>query len=260
MPFDRATGTFSYTRRTQSLTGLTYKIWYSTDLEEWFWESGAIETPGAPVGDVEIVDVTIDPALLTEPKLFLQVSAEDMGPPPVLSSLWGNNSTITMNFSEEMDAFFATDPANYTVNQDGGGSIAVTGAVLSGDGKTVTLTLGSALGIDGAFTVTTNRIANAVGQPLGNGTTGQFQTWDNDPTGIKVFILAGQSNMVGYGHSEDGNGGPGGPGCLRYLAVNDATYPEYDYTSLLVDPGHPATSAWKNREQGQGMVAQWTVR
>ena len=67
-----------------------------------------------------------------------------MGPPPVLSSLWGNNSTITMNFSEEMDAFFATDPANYTVNQDGGGSIAVTGAVLSGDGKTVTLTLASA--------------------------------------------------------------------------------------------------------------------
>ena len=107
------------------------------------------------------------------------------------------------------------------------------------------------LGIDGAFTVTTNRLANAVGQPLGNGTTGQFQTWDNDPAGIKVFILAGQSNMVGYGNSEDGNGGPGAIGSLRYLAVNDATYPEYDYTSLLVDPGQPATSAWKNRERSR---------
>ena len=27
-------------------------------------------------------------------------------------------------------------------------------------------------------------------------------TWDNDPNGIKVFILAGQSNMVGYGKTE----------------------------------------------------------
>jgi alpha-galactosidase len=55
--------------------------------------------------------------------------------------------------------------------------------------------------------------------------------------------------MVGYGNSEDGNGGPGGPGCLRYLASNNATYPEYDYASLLVDPGQPATSAWKNRDK-----------
>lgn len=30
------------------------------------------------------------------------------------------------------------------------------------------------------------------------------KAWDNDPKGIKVFILAGQSNMVGNGQSEDG--------------------------------------------------------
>ncbi len=35
IPFNAATGGFSYTRRTQSLTGLTYKAWYSTDLEGW---------------------------------------------------------------------------------------------------------------------------------------------------------------------------------------------------------------------------------
>ncbi|MCH7228854.1 invasin domain 3-containing protein [Haloferula sp. A504] len=248
VPFDAAAGTFSYTRRTQSLTGLTYKIWYSTNLEEWFWESGATQTPRSPVGAVEIVDVTIDPDLLTEPRLFLQVGAEDLGPPVVLSSLWGSNTTITLNFSEEMDSVSATDPLNYAVNQDGGGSVAITGASLSGDGRTVTLALGSALAIDSAFTVTMDRIANGAGQPLGNGTTGQFRTWDNDPTGIKVFILAGQSNMVGYGHSEIGNGGVAGAiGSLRYLAVNNGTYTEYDYTSLLVDPGQPATSAWKTR-------------
>ena len=250
VPFDPATGTFSYTRRTQSITKLTYKIWYSTDLENWFWESGATQTPRAPVREVEIVDVTIDPDLLTEPKLFLQVSAEDLGPPVVLSSLWGGNTAITLNFSKEMDAISATNPANFIVNQDGGGSILVTGAVLSGDGKTVTLTLASALAIDSAFTVSLDRLATSTGQPLGNGTAGQFRTWDNDPTGIKVFILAGQSNMVGYGRSEVGNGGVNGAiGSLRYLATNNAIYPEYDYTSLLVDPGQPATSAWKNRDK-----------
>ena len=36
IPFDAADGTFSYTRRTQSLTGLTYKVWYSINLEQWF--------------------------------------------------------------------------------------------------------------------------------------------------------------------------------------------------------------------------------
>ena len=35
---------------------------------------------------------------------------------------------------------------------------------------------------------------------------------------VQVFILAGQSNMVGYGHVEDGNGGViGGVGSLRHL-------------------------------------------
>ena len=254
VPFDAATGTFSYTRRTQSITKLTYKIWYSTDLENWFWESGATQTPRAPVDQVEIVDVTIDPDLLTEPKLFLQVSAEDLGPPPVLSSLWGSNNTITLNFSKVMDAISTTDPANYIINQDGGGSIAVSSAVLSGDGRTVTLNLASSLAIDSAFTVTMNRIASGAGQPLVNGTAGQFRTWDNDPNGIKVFILAGQSNMVGYGHSELGAGNVAGAiGTLRYLANNNATYPEYDYTSLLVDPLQPATSAWKTR----GDVKVW---
>ena len=82
VPLNRATGTLSYTRRRQSLTGLTYKIWYSTDLVNRYWESGAIQTPRAPVGDVEIVDVTLDPSLLSQPKLFIQISAEDLSSPP----------------------------------------------------------------------------------------------------------------------------------------------------------------------------------
>lgn len=84
--------------------------------------------------------------------------------------------------------------------------------------------------------------------------------WDNDPNGIKVFILAGQSNMVGYGKTEEGgnpawtNGSKdipkeikGGVGCLRYLAINDAEFPEYNYASLLEDPKKPETSPWRTR-------------
>jgi alpha-galactosidase len=89
----------------------------------------------------------------------------------------------------------------------------------------------------------------------------QSKPWDNDPKGIKVFILAGQSNMVGYGKTEDG-GNPdwvqgskdvpkeikGGIGCLRYLAIHDEKFPEYDYAALLENPKKPETSPWKNRK------------
>ncbi|NCO34245.1 MAG: hypothetical protein GW893_10345, partial [Armatimonadetes bacterium] len=209
IPFDAATGGFSYTRRTQSLTGLSYKVWYSTDLQRWFEDTvgSASQAPGTPTNDVEVVGVTVDPSLLTEPKLFVQISAEDLGPPPPapeLSSLWGSGTTITLNFSEEMNETSATDTANYTVELDGGSSIAVSGASLSGGGKTVTLTLGSALGIDSAYNVVMSNLTGSSGQPMGGSGRGLFQTWDDDPTGIKVFILAGQSNMVGYGKTEDG--------------------------------------------------------
>ena len=39
----------------------------------------------------------------------------------------------------------------------------------------------------------------------------------------------------------------GGAGTLRYLAVHDSEYPEFEYSSLLVDPKQPATSEWKTR-------------
>ena len=32
--FDSATGSFGYTRRSQSLINMNYKVWYSTDLED----------------------------------------------------------------------------------------------------------------------------------------------------------------------------------------------------------------------------------
>ena len=173
---------------------------------------------------------------------------------PVLSQVWGGGSTVTLVFSEEMTSGGATNPANYSVTQDGGGSITITGATLSPDGKTVTLTLGTPLDIASSFTVAIDNVADLAGNPIALATVSNFQTWDNNPTGVKVFILAGQSNMVGHGKTEYGNDDNGDGfedlgtiGSLRYLAVNDASYPEFNYGSLLVDPGNPAASAWETR-------------
>jgi len=47
-------------------------------------------------------------------------------------------------------------------------------------------------------------------------------TWDNDPEGVQVFILAGQSNMVGHGKSDVGHGDvKGAVGSLRHLVETD---------------------------------------
>ncbi len=74
VPFDPATGLFTYTRRTASLTGLSYTYEYSTSLSE-PWESF---TPAVtPVSDsgspVEQITVTVPAALLAEPRLFIRV-------------------------------------------------------------------------------------------------------------------------------------------------------------------------------------------
>ncbi|TAE77152.1 MAG: hypothetical protein EAZ84_05140, partial [Verrucomicrobia bacterium] len=75
-PLNTATGTFSYKRRKQSTSGLSYSIWYSTDLNSWTKDTGAIEESPAINGEVETVPVAISSGLLNNPKLFLQVRTE----------------------------------------------------------------------------------------------------------------------------------------------------------------------------------------
>ena len=80
VPLDKATGTFSYTRRTQSLTGLTYAVRSSTTLAAGGWTDLVKDTDYtesiSTVGEVETVEVTLTGTLLTNPKLFIQVRAE----------------------------------------------------------------------------------------------------------------------------------------------------------------------------------------
>lgn len=77
VPFD-ATGSLTYTRRDESLTGATYSVWYSTTLQpgSWLEDTNATQNAGSPdANGVESVDVTIDPALLLNTELFVRIAA-----------------------------------------------------------------------------------------------------------------------------------------------------------------------------------------
>ena len=76
VPLDHESGTFSYTRRQQSLTGLTYTVWYSTDLNTWNEDNTAQQGTPLLEGSVETVPVTVTPSLLANPQLFLRVQAQ----------------------------------------------------------------------------------------------------------------------------------------------------------------------------------------
>ncbi|MCU0779538.1 MAG: sialate O-acetylesterase [Akkermansiaceae bacterium] len=241
-----------------SQAGKVYDLLTSTDLAtptaEWpIYNDGETLHKAIPSAG-ETTTLTAVPC--ADPRRFFAVREYDAPPPPIeseLSSVWGSGTTVTLNFTEKLDETTATDPRNYQVfNLDVFWVVA--SAALSADGKTVTLTLESPLPIDTTFSVSLSNLTSSDGTPLVGSTTAQFQTWDNDPDGVKVFILAGQSNMVGYGHTETGNGGIAGAiGSLRHLAVNNASFPAYDYASLLVNPADPANSAWKTR----GDVKAW---
>jgi autotransporter-associated beta strand protein len=73
---DKSTGTFSYTRRIDS--GLTYSVWYSTDLNGWFEDTSATEDSPVESGDNETVEVTLStlPGDPLPSKLFIQVRAD----------------------------------------------------------------------------------------------------------------------------------------------------------------------------------------
>jgi len=250
IPFEAGDGFFRYTRRAAALANLNFKVRYSTDLVEWSDDNAANQIVESTTDGVEYVAVQVDPLLLGNPKLFLKVEATpDTGvdPEPALVNVWGSGNTITVLFSEPMNPSSAGNLANYTVGQDGGGALDITEAAISSDGASVTLTLASPLGLDTGNTVGMERITSGTGQSLGSGVSRQFRTWNDDPTGIKVFILAGQSNMVGFGNVETGATGAGTIGSLRYLAVNNASYPDYDYASLLSNPAQPATSPFRTR-------------
>jgi lysophospholipase L1-like esterase len=66
-------GVFKYTRTKNS--GLTYKVYYSTDLSGWTLDAAATQTPAAAVAGIETVTVTLAAATPSNGKLFVRVEA-----------------------------------------------------------------------------------------------------------------------------------------------------------------------------------------
>jgi alpha-L-rhamnosidase len=72
-----STGTFTYTRRKRTLSGMDFTIWTSTSLTDWTQDTGAEQnTEAIPGTDKETVEVSLSPALRSESRLFLRISAQ----------------------------------------------------------------------------------------------------------------------------------------------------------------------------------------
>lgn len=70
-------GKFTYTRRLQLLTDLSYRVFTSTTLGSWTEDLNFTSSVISTQGNVETVEVTLSaPKPLTSPKLFLKVEAE----------------------------------------------------------------------------------------------------------------------------------------------------------------------------------------
>ena len=78
VPLDKATKKFTYTRRKQAFTGMSYSVWYSGDLQSWTKDTGTTEGTPVPNGDVETVEITLSslPGNPLPDKLFIQVRAQ----------------------------------------------------------------------------------------------------------------------------------------------------------------------------------------
>jgi hypothetical protein len=74
---NRATATFTYTRRDPALTGLAYKVWTSPDPDAWTEDHAVNEAVSELGGGKQSVVVTLSAvAPLVAPKLFVRVTAE----------------------------------------------------------------------------------------------------------------------------------------------------------------------------------------
>ena len=69
-------GTFQYTRRNPALSGLTYSVWISTDLETWTEDLTATQQPLSAEGaEVETIQVTLSEH--ENESLFTRVEANE---------------------------------------------------------------------------------------------------------------------------------------------------------------------------------------
>ncbi len=72
----KSTGNFTYTRRTSTLTALTFTVWTSSNLTTWTRDTGATQTVATTVNNVQTVNVKLSASVLAnKPKLYVRVQA-----------------------------------------------------------------------------------------------------------------------------------------------------------------------------------------
>lgn len=216
---DDTTGEITLTLK--SNPGDIYGLYWSDDLVTF--------QPGidpAVIANPDGITTSVGPFANPSPgseQLFFRIGPPDLQD-PTLNRVWGNGTTVNLNFSEAMLTSAGTDPANYTITLAGGGTVDVTSAEVGATTDTIVLTTTTPLGLDQSYTVSTTNLTDMAGRPISGPTSASFRTWDDNPAGVKVFILAGQSNMQGHGRTETGLGGVNGAiGSLRYQVDNDPT-------------------------------------
>ena len=74
--YNPALETYNYTRRDPSLTGITYSVWTSTDLVTWIEDTGATQTPGTVVDEIQSVMITLT-ATPVNGRLFVRMEAQE---------------------------------------------------------------------------------------------------------------------------------------------------------------------------------------
>ena len=225
---DESSGEITLTLK--SNPGDAYGIYWSDDLVT--FQPGV--TP-ALTANPDGITTTVGPFPNPSPnaeRVFFRLGPPDLQD-PTLDRVTGNGSTITLDFSEVMLPASATNPDNYTVTLSDGSLVNITDITDGLNPGSIVLTT-EPLELDASYTVSTANLTDIAGRTLTGSTAQDFHTWDDTPTGVKVFILAGQSNMQGHGRSEEGFGGvTGAIGSLRYQVDNDPA----KYGKLVDDSG-----------------------
>ena len=71
----KTNGNLTYTRRTNTLSGLSFTVWTSPDLVTWTQDTGATQTVASTVANVQTITVKISAALYAQSKRFVRVQA-----------------------------------------------------------------------------------------------------------------------------------------------------------------------------------------
>jgi len=139
------------------------------------------------------VRFTVLPGNLDVSYLAFVPAATPSGPAPALVSLSGANNQVVVQFSQMLDPVSAVDISHYSVP-----GLIASGAALSADAKTVTLTVSGFSGSPATLTVNGVLGASGVAVPPGSSINGNFQ----------IAVLPNNSNNF-FIEAEDFNFGSG---------------------------------------------------